>query len=73
MAKKSKTKLSDMVDRPAPYKATAEDKERERRYRAEEDIRTMQRAEEIKKDKERIKAMKDVANEQIKALQNCTK
>lgn len=73
MAKKSKTKLSDMVSAPAPYKMTAEDKEREKRYRAEEDIRTMQRAEEIKKDKERIKAMKDVANEQIKALQNCTK
>lgn len=72
MAKKSKTKLSDMVQ-PMPYKQTAYDKERERKYRAEDDIRTMQRAEEIRKDKDRVKAMKECAADQIKALQSCAK
>ena len=57
-----------MVDAPVKYVPTAEDKAREKRWRAEEDIRTIQRAEEIKKDKSRVAEMKKVANEQIKDL-----
>ena len=68
MAKKKSSKLSTMVDAPVKYVPTAEDKAREKRWRAEEDIRTIQRAEEIKKDKSRVAEMKKVANEQIKDL-----
>lgn len=68
MAKKKTSKLSGMVDGPVNYIPTAEDKAREKRWRAEEDIRTIQRAEEIKKDKSRVAEMKKVANEQIKDL-----
>lgn len=68
MAKKKSSKLSTMVDVPVNYVPTAEDKAREKRWRAEEDIRTIQRAEEIKKDKSRVAEMKKVANEQIKDL-----
>lgn len=57
-----------MVEVAEPYPSTAEDKAREKRWRAEEDIRTIQRAEEIKKDKSRVAEMKKVANEQIKDL-----
>lgn len=80
MAKKT-TKLSGMVSKPIPvkiistsddspsrYERSAEDKARDRKYRAEDDIRTMQRAEEIKRDKERMKAMKDIAKEQMDGL-----
>jgi len=68
MAKKKSSKLSSMVEVAEPYPSTAEDKAREKRWRAEEDIRTIQRAEEIKKDKSRVAEMKKVANEQIKDL-----
>lgn len=82
MAKKT-SKLSSMVAKAVPVKIvsdtainksypSAEDEKRERKWRAEEDIRTMQRAAEIKADKERVKAMKEHATEQIKALKNCT-
>lgn len=40
----------------------------EKKYQAEEDIRTMQRAEEIKKDKQRMAEMKKVAKEQMNDL-----
>ena len=50
------------------YQPSAEDKARDRKYRAEDDIRTMQRAEEIRRDKERMKAVKDIAKEQMNGL-----
>lgn len=81
MAKK--TKLFSMVakDKPIPVKIVSDApsvaksdgdyEKRERRYKAEEDIRTMQRAAEIQKDKGRTKAMKEVAKEQMEALKKC--
>ena len=57
-----------MVDVAKPYVQTAEDKAREKKWRAEEDIRTVQRAEEIKRDKSRVAEMKKVAKEQINDL-----
>lgn len=52
-----------------PSKALKSDMEqREARWRAEEDIRTIQRAEEIKADKDRMKAAKIVAQEQMDKL-----
>lgn len=78
MAKK--TKLSSMVAKPGkpvpvtivsdgPASSSNKDwKKEERKYQAQDDIRTMQRAAEIQKDKERTKAMKEVAKEQMDAL-----
>lgn len=53
--------------------ATAGDKERERKYRAEDALRTMQRADEIKSDKGLMKDMKALAKEQMAALNKVAK
>lgn len=56
---------------PSNINSTAElkkDEARERRWRAEDDIRTMKSAQEIQKDKARMKAMKEVAREQMNEL-----
>lgn len=66
-AKQTKSSLPVASTAEVSYKPTAEDKARERRYRAEEDLRTMQRADEIKKDKDRKSAMQELAKEQLKA------
>ena len=77
MAKK--TKLSSMVAKPGkpvpvtivsdgPTSSNKDYNKEERRYQAQDDIRTMQRAAEIQKDKERTKAMKEVAKEQMDNL-----
>lgn len=76
MAKKGKLPVASA--KPVPVHIVPSDvntvqedakyKERERKYRAEDDIRTMKQAEEIRKDKERMKAMKQVAREQVKDL-----
>lgn len=60
--------VNSTADTPSRYTPSAEDKARERKYRAEDDIRTMQRAEEIRADKERMKAMKSIAKEQMNGL-----
>lgn len=73
MAKK--TKLSQVSTKPVPVKIVndapkvsrnyeAED----RKYRAQSDMDTLRRAEEIRGDKERMKAMKEVARQQMKEL-----
>lgn len=77
--KAMKNKLSAAVTKPVPVKIVSEaanpvkpDKsyeDRERKWRAEEDLRTLQRAAEIKADRERMKYAKKCANDQIKALQ----
>lgn len=79
MAKK--TKLSSMVanpskpipvkivsDCPSSSKSDKDWKKEERKYQAQDDIRTMQRAAEIKSDKARVSAMKEVAKEQMNNL-----
>jgi hypothetical protein len=67
MAKK--TKLSSMVAAPVAtspsYKVSAEDKERERRYRAEDALRDIERAEAHKADKSLMKDVKCLAKEKI--------
>ena len=68
MAKKA-TKLP--VATSAPIAQTKDSLEQERRWRAEDDIRTMQRAAEIKKDPSRVKAMKSYAEQQLKAVKKC--
>lgn len=59
--------------KPIPVKIVSEngiktDPDQERKWRAQDDIRTMQQAEVIRKDKERMKAMKEIAREQLKDL-----
>lgn len=71
MAKKKSSKLSALVGEAgpiAPRRPTKEDIAREKRWQAESDISTMQRAEEIKKDPARMSEMKKVAKEQVNTL-----
>ena len=68
MVKKA-TKLP--VATSTPIAQTKDALEQERRWRTEDDIRTMQRAAEIKKDPSRVKAMKSYAEQQLKAVKKC--
>lgn len=76
MAKKMKAKLpvAKAVDYPTPTVASEkESKERERRWRAESGLRTIQEAEEIKRDKQRMADIKALANEQVSNLKKFCK
>lgn len=76
MAKKKVTKSTlpvAEISSPAPRRQTKEDIELEKRWRAEEDLRTLQRASDIKKDKERMKCMQDYAKEQMKVAASASK
>lgn len=74
MVKKSKlpiAKLSTAVDYPAnpsKYKPSKEDVARERRYKAEDGLRAIQRAEEVRKDKTLMSDIKSLAKEQVDNL-----
>ena len=62
MAKKSGNKL---------WAATPSvDKYDDSRYRAEDDLRTLERAREIERDKSRMKMVKTVAKEKIKSMKD---
>ena len=54
----------------ATLKMDKEDAEREKRWRAESDLRTLREADDIRKDKERMKAAADMAKEQMTSLQS---
>ena len=62
--------LSDMSCSPVSSKPNKEQIERERRWKAEEATRTLQRAKEITADKSLMKDVKMYANEQIKKLKS---
>lgn len=51
-----------------PSTSVKQSDEREKRWRAEDDMRIMTQAEEIRKDKERVKAMKQVAKQKMNEL-----
>ena len=53
-----------MAKKAVMPRMTAEDK----KWRTEEDLRTLRRAEEIKKDKSRVKDVKVLVKEEMKAL-----
>lgn len=53
-------------DSPSPSYAKEDQK-----WRAEDDLRALQRAREIESDKSRMKAAKAVAKEQLNALKKC--
>jgi hypothetical protein len=66
MAKKAKSRMP--VESLGSSVPTASDKARQRRYEIEDGLRTMQRAEEIKKDKSLVKDIKLLAKEQMASL-----
>lgn len=66
MAKSKKTRMP--VESCMPARVSRDDEARERKYRAEDALRTMQRADEIKRDKGLVKDMKALAREQMAAL-----
>lgn len=66
-----KTKPAPQV--AMPYKVSKDELAREARYRAEDDLRTMQRAAEVKSDPSRVKAAQQMADEQMRALQSIKK
>ena len=65
-SKSKKTKMP--VEALGSSVPTASDKARQRRYEIEDGLRTMQRAEEIRKDKSLVKDIKTLAKEQMNAL-----
>ena len=65
MAKKSRKLPVASLGSAVP---TASDKEQQRRYQVEDSLRTMQRAEEIRKDKILMKDIKCLAKEQMQSL-----
>lgn len=74
MAKKSnKLPIAKSNVAAVEYKRTKEDEARERRYRAEDGLRTLQRADEIKRDKQLCNDIKALAKEQVKAAQKFIK
>ncbi len=74
MTKKTIRSLGTEVNAPAPYKMSAEDKRRQMKYAAEDDVvLSVTRADEIKKDKTLISHVKRHAREQVKTMQKVCK
>lgn len=77
MAKKSTgNKLSGMIstgDCPTPYKQSAAEKAERRKWEAQDALRTITRAEEIKRDRALMSEVKKCAREQVKSLECVTK
>lgn len=63
-------KLMKLAPTPMPVaaKATREDAERQRRYQAEDDLRTITRAQEVQGDKRRMSSVQALAREQAASL-----
>ena len=76
MVKKSTSKLPVATpSKPVPVKIVSESpstdrgyEEREKKWRAESDLRTLKDAAEIQRDKERMKAAKTVAKQEMNSL-----
>lgn len=59
--------------KPVPVKIVSEpgiSSREDQKWRAEDDLRTLQRAKEIENDKARMKAAKEIAKSQMNALKN---
>lgn len=67
MVKKS-SKLSSMVSNDKPYVPTAAEKAERRKWEIEDALRTVQRSEEIKKDKKLMSEVKTMAKEKMSEL-----
>jgi len=75
MAKKNKLPIAkpSTVEVARPYKPSKEDQARERRYAAEDGLRAIQRAEEIKRDNKLMNDIKSLAQEQMSNLKKFAK
>lgn len=81
MSKKSKPmpveKLKATAKKPLPVRIVSETGEnkihedREKKWQAEDDLRTLQRAKEVESDKARMKAAKALAQEKVNNLKKC--
>lgn len=65
--------ISTAVDCPQPYKRSKDDEARERRYAAEDGLRAIQRAEEIRANKSLMGDVKALAAEQMANLKKFAK
>lgn len=65
--------VSDAPSAPVAYKQSKEDLEHQRRYAAEDGLRAIQRAEEIKEDKRLMGDIKTLAQEQVSNLKRFCK
>lgn len=59
--------------KPMPVTSVCDDKGMMKKYQTEDDLRTIQRAEEIAKDKSRMKSVTALAKEQMASLQKISK
>lgn len=78
MAKKNKLPVAPSTSYPCDvptkaYKPSKEDQARQRRYAAEDGLRAIQRAEEIKKDKQCMADIRSLAKEQMNNLKKFSK
>ena len=71
MAKKT-TSMPSTVS-AAPYKPTAAEVKERKRWEAEDALRTLQRAEEIKNNAQLMRQVKERAREQVKTMQKVCK
>ncbi len=68
MAKKSSKLPVDMPNSVGMCKPSRADVERERRYRAEDALRSIQRADEVLKDKDLMRDVKQYVKDQVKTV-----
>lgn len=70
MAAKKKSRLSSLVDtvKDIPYSPSPAEKAERRKWEIEDALRTVQKAEEIKKDGKLMKEVKSMARDKMKEL-----
>ena len=74
MASKRKKLPVTYPGNPVPEAVPSKEwEERERKYKAEEALRTLQRADEVRRDKALMKDVKNLATQQLKAVTNGNK
>lgn len=65
----AKAAVKKVAASPAPKTIQARQRAEEKRWQAQDDLRTMQRAQEVAGDPERLKAAQKEAQQQVQALQ----
>lgn len=75
MAKAVKNKMAGMIREaaPMPRESTSQEKAERRKWEAQDALRTITRAEEIKRDRSLMAEVKKCAREQVKSLECVTK
>lgn len=68
-----KKNIQTDISAPIAYKQTKEDVERQRKYEAEDAMRTLTRAEEIRNNRDLMGRVKKIAEEQVRAAKKFCK